>query len=104
MHCLPRANIAVVLLLTSVAASGCKTECEDRSVDDCGECRVVYAQKIVDGCAVKATPVACMDHMDCDTALAIARDASGTEWLFADLCIPSGWSGLQTHPIYPPCE
>lgn len=102
-----RTNLGIALILVTAAVSGCSTPCDERSPSECNdasECRTVYASKIDNECATKGTPVACTEDTNCDTSLAIARDANGHEWLFNDLCIPRGWTIARYDPIPPTCE
>jgi hypothetical protein len=95
---------ALLLML----AAGCKSDCMEKSLDECGRaagCRIIQGEKIVSECAKRvATPLGCMDtDTDCDDALTLARDNSEALWQLPSSCIPSGWTPVQ-RSTYPECE
>lgn len=100
--------IGLLGLISSGLVAGCKTDCAGETPNECGqlgECEIVKASELVSGCAKEAIGVACRDKdVNCDGALTIARDQRGTEWRFADTCVPSGWTPVQHDGASPDCE
>lgn len=101
---------ALMLLAMSslFAANGCSSECAERALDVCtegGDCRLVYASRIEQGCLMEAEPAACSEPEPriCQDAIAIAEDARGHRWQLPNLCVPDGWN-LVSYESFPPCE
>jgi|GEM_PF-4108995 len=106
-----RRTLSTLILLcmsSLLAAYGCSGECAERALDECtegGECRLVYASRVEQGCVMKAEPAACTESGPqlCDTAVAVAEDARGDRWQLPSLCVPDGWK-LLSYESFPLCE
>ena len=106
----PRILPMLILLCMSslLAAYGCSSECAERALDECtkgGECGLVYASRVEQGCVIKAEPAACTEAgpRSCDDAIALAEDARGNRWQLPNLCVPDGWK-LVSYESFPSCE
>lgn len=102
-------SMLIWLCMSSLlAAYGCSSECAERAIDVCtegGECALVYANRVEQGCVAEVEPAACSEAGPrlCDEAIAIAEDARGDRWQLPSLCVPDGWK-LVSYESFPPCE
>ena len=102
-------SMLVLLCMSSpLAAYGCSSECAERALDVCtegGECALMHASRVEQGCVMKAEPAACTEAgpRNCDEVIAVAEDARGDRWQFPSLCVPDGWK-LVPYESLPLCE
>ena len=105
---LTQSTLVVLCMSWLLAAYGCGVECAERALDECtegGECGLVYANRIEQGCVLEAEPAACTKAGPqlCDAAIAVAEDARGDRWQLPSLCVPDGWN-LVSYESFPHCE